>query len=96
MHESCWDFAAQFPPIYCRETFYSILCTNCGAYLRALLDKVQGHDVPVVGEPLQEGFHYVMRGSNMVFTETYHMMRGHCCRSGCKHCVYGFKAPHAR
>ncbi|MFM8318063.1 MAG: DUF5522 domain-containing protein [Bacteroidota bacterium] len=36
-----------------------------------------------------------MEGSNLVFTEAYHMIRGYCCRSGCKHCVYGFKTPYA-
>ena len=25
-----------------------------------------------------------------VFTEKYHLKRGHCCRSGCRHCPYGF------
>jgi hypothetical protein len=27
----------------------------------------------------------------MVFTESYHLKRGYCCKSGCKHCPYGFK-----
>ncbi len=26
----------------------------------------------------------------MVFTETYHLKRGYCCKNGCKHCPYGF------
>jgi hypothetical protein len=26
----------------------------------------------------------------IVFTEKYHLKRGHCCQSGCKHCPYGF------
>ena len=26
----------------------------------------------------------------IVFTETYHLKRGNCCESGCKHCPYGF------
>ena len=25
-----------------------------------------------------------------VMTEEYHLKRGHCCQSGCKHCPYGF------
>lgn len=24
------------------------------------------------------------------FTEKYHIKRGYCCRSGCRHCPYGF------
>lgn len=89
------DLAAEFPAKYWSETFYSVLCANCEAHLKALLEKVKGHRAPEAGQPLQKGFHYEMEGSNLVFTEAYHMIRGHCCRSGCKHCVYGFKTPYA-
>jgi hypothetical protein len=27
----------------------------------------------------------------MVFTEAFHLKRGYCCKSGCRHCPYGFK-----
>lgn len=27
----------------------------------------------------------------VVFTESYHLKRGSCCKSGCRHCPYGFK-----
>jgi hypothetical protein len=27
----------------------------------------------------------------MVFTAAYHLKRGYCCKSGCRHCPYGFK-----
>jgi hypothetical protein len=27
----------------------------------------------------------------MVFTEAYHLKRGFCCQSGCRHCPYGFE-----
>ncbi len=26
----------------------------------------------------------------IVFTEKYHLKRGYCCQSGCRHCPYGF------
>ncbi len=26
----------------------------------------------------------------LVFTEKYHLKRGHCCLSGCRHCPYGY------
>jgi hypothetical protein len=26
----------------------------------------------------------------IVFTEAYHLKRGYCCQSGCKHCPYGY------
>lgn len=25
-----------------------------------------------------------------VFTEVFHLKRGYCCKSGCKHCPYGY------
>ena len=27
----------------------------------------------------------------IIFTEKYHLKRGYCCKSGCKHCPYNFK-----
>ena len=26
----------------------------------------------------------------IIFTEKYHLKRGHCCKNGCKHCPYGY------
>lgn len=36
-----------------------------------------------------EDFYYSEEGF-IVFTEKYHLKRGYCCKSGCKHCPYGF------
>ncbi|MEE3038072.1 MAG: DUF5522 domain-containing protein [Bacteroidota bacterium] len=34
---------------------------------------------------------YYMSGDGyIVFTEKYHLKRGYCCKSGCKHCPYGY------
>jgi hypothetical protein len=33
---------------------------------------------------------YVENGF-IVFTEAYHLKRGYCCKSGCRHCPYGYK-----
>jgi hypothetical protein len=32
-----------------------------------------------------------MDGPYVVFTEVYHLRRGYCCQSGCRHCPYGFR-----
>ncbi|MFT6867683.1 MAG: hypothetical protein ACJA08_002527 [Cyclobacteriaceae bacterium] len=37
-----------------------------------------------------EDFYYTKDGL-MVFTEKYHLKRGNCCKSACKHCPYGYK-----
>ena len=34
--------------------------------------------------------YYIAPEGYKVFTEKYHLKRGHCCRSGCRHCPYGF------
>ncbi|MGO9432941.1 MAG: DUF5522 domain-containing protein [Terracidiphilus sp.] len=31
---------------------------------------------------------YYMEGPNLVFTAAYHLKRGYCCGSGCRHCPY--------
>jgi len=36
-----------------------------------------------------EDFYYSDEGY-IVFTEKYHLKRGYCCTSGCKHCPYGY------
>ncbi|MGB0065803.1 MAG: DUF5522 domain-containing protein [Terracidiphilus sp.] len=32
---------------------------------------------------------YYFEGQLMVFTAAYHLKRGSCCGSGCRHCPYG-------
>jgi len=40
---------------------------------------------------LKEGEDFYFENGLMVFTEKYHLKRGYCCQSGCRHCPYGFK-----
>jgi hypothetical protein len=35
-----------------------------------------------------EGEDYYMDGPYLVFTEAYHLKRGYCCNSGCRHCPW--------
>jgi len=37
--------------------------------------------------PLEPGDFY-MEGPTLVFTAQYHLRRGSCCGSGCRHCPY--------
>lgn len=37
---------------------------------------------------LIEGVDYYMEAGRLVFTAEYHLKRGHCCNSGCRHCPY--------
>ncbi|HUM46240.1 MAG TPA: DUF5522 domain-containing protein [Chitinophagales bacterium] len=41
--------------------------------------------------PLKEGIDYYINEEGLfVFTASYHLKRGFCCNSGCRHCPYGF------
>jgi 2-iminoacetate synthase ThiH len=37
---------------------------------------------------LVEGEDFYREGACVVFTALYHLRRGHCCESGCRHCPY--------
>jgi Family of unknown function (DUF5522) len=37
----------------------------------------------------QEGEDFYWEGPYMVFTEAWHLKRGYCCGSNCRHCPYG-------
>jgi hypothetical protein len=39
--------------------------------------------------PVLEPEDYYFEGPYMVFTAAYHLKRGFCCQSGCRHCPYG-------
>lgn len=39
---------------------------------------------------LQPEDYYISEEGYIVFTETYHLKRGYCCKSGCRHCPYGY------
>ena len=34
--------------------------------------------------------YYLSSEGYIIFTESYHLKRGYCCKNGCKHCPYGF------
>lgn len=42
-------------------------------------------------QPLVEGQDYYMDGPYLVFTREYHLRRGSCCKSQCRHCPWNYK-----
>ncbi|MEN9301815.1 MAG: hypothetical protein RL264_244 [Bacteroidota bacterium] len=34
--------------------------------------------------------YYISDEGYIIFTESYHLKRGYCCKNSCKHCPYGF------
>jgi hypothetical protein len=43
--------------------------------------------------PLVQGIDYYLEEGKFVFTGVYHLKRGYCCNSGCRHCPYKGQAP---
>ena len=39
---------------------------------------------------ITEEDYYLSIEGYIVFTEKYHLKRGYCCKSGCKHCPFGY------
>ena len=39
---------------------------------------------------IEEGDYYLTPEGYRCFTKQYHLKRGYCCESGCRHCPYGF------
>ena len=73
------------------NTFYDCLCTECLEKLDQLVAQEKLYPFPGRGGDLIEDLHYYKEGEYRVFTEFYLISRGHCCRSGCRHCPYGFQ-----
>ena len=48
-------------------------------------------DIAPSATPLEDEDYY-LDGPYMVFTEAFHLKRGYCCNSGCRHCPYREKA----
>ena len=44
---------------------------------------------------LVEGEDFYREGAYLVFTARYHLRRGRCCESGCRHCPYRVAAEEA-
>ena len=40
--------------------------------------------------PIEDGDYYLTPEGYRCFTTQYHLKRGYCCESGCKHCPYGY------
>ena len=39
---------------------------------------------------LKDDEFYMSPDGFIVFTEKYHLKRGYCCKSACKHCPFGY------
>jgi hypothetical protein len=77
--------------LFLSKTYFGCLCKECLAKINKEVEDAQLSKFPTQKKMMIEELHYYKEGSNWVFTEFYHLLRGFCCRSGCRHCVYGYK-----
>lgn len=49
----------------------------------------QAKDSDCRARAIVEGEDFYREGGYVVFTARYHLRRGYCCGSGCRHCPYG-------
>jgi hypothetical protein len=52
---------------------------------------MEKESVKKVEYSLQAEDYYQSPEGFVVFTKEYHLKRGYCCKSGCRHCPYNYK-----
>lgn len=72
------------------KTNYGCLCNACLFHFDKEVKRAAENQA--IGGRLKENIHYYMENGLLVFTELYHISKGFCCKNGCRHCPYGFKA----
>ena len=72
------------------KTSFGCLCASCVKNIDQKVIASIGISFPKTSEQI-EHVHYYIENGFYVFTEHYHILRGSCCKSGCRHCPYGFE-----
>lgn len=72
------------------KTNFECLCKDCLIKIEEDIHSAKTLVFPSDKIELIEDVHFYIENGKWVFTETYHYLRGYCCESGCRHCVYGF------
>ncbi|MFT5621151.1 MAG: hypothetical protein ACI9QR_001484 [Flavobacteriaceae bacterium] len=73
---------------FLKKTNYDCLCNSCLSELNETFQQIDEEDALA---DLEEGKHYYIESAYVVFTEYFHISRGYCCKSNCRHCAYGYK-----
>lgn len=76
---------------FLRKTHNDCLCAKCLMEVNHLVELTQMYPFPTQAEMFIEGLHYYKENGKFVFTEFFHILRGSCCGSGCRHCPYKYK-----
>jgi hypothetical protein len=61
------------------QSYHTVICTSCIQEIeRKFIEAETAHE-------------FYFEGNNLVFSYHYHLKRGYCCRSKCRHCPYGYE-----
>jgi hypothetical protein len=82
----CW--CADLPPIQPCAEAADCLCPKCLTLAASLQSQNEVEPVTPERSAMVEGVDYYLEGTAVVFTASYHLRRGSCCGSGCRHCPY--------
>ncbi|MGF1636791.1 MAG: cysteine-rich CWC family protein [Cyclobacteriaceae bacterium] len=97
-HSTCWCY--RYPHINKVTEDQDCLCATClqNKIIRSINAFVEAYkkgESPNLAQQnyysqteLIEGIDYYIENKNWVFTEWFHLKRGHCCGNGCRHCPY--------
>jgi len=95
---NCW--CAQLPTILPVEGSESCLCPNClknktqaaiAQYVGEVKSGIRKNEAPkqaLVNQKMIAGIDYSMEDGLLVMSGWFHLKRGYCCGSGCRHCPY--------
>jgi len=96
--KECW--CAQMPTILPIEETSTCLCPSClknktkaaiEQYAREVKSGTRKNEAPkhaVAKQKMLEGIDYYMEDGLLVMSSWFHLKRGACCGSGCRHCPY--------
>lgn len=99
--KSCW--CNQYPPIFEVDENKGCLCQTClhietkrktDEYVNQISSTGLKKNIAAQLNKTQTYLYdidYYIENGLWVFTAWHHLKRGTCCKSGCRHCPYGFK-----
>jgi hypothetical protein len=84
----CWCFSVEVPPALLEQVPPALKnrACICRACITAFNQK------KTAAPRVRAGDFYFDAGGLLVFTAEYHLRRGFCCGSGCRHCPYPLPA----
>ncbi|MEZ5044654.1 MAG: cysteine-rich CWC family protein [Saprospiraceae bacterium] len=92
----CW--CSKYPYLLSPTNGKDCLCSSClqtainqqiNAYINSLkAGDLQNEAYKYQTPELVRGIDFYLENDLMVFTEWFHLKRGHCCGSACRHCPY--------